>query len=135
MSAGLPGRLGAAFWGAAYGPADFRFRLAERGGVRPPWAVRGESWAIVTDAGPLLPALPGPPLREVLHATGHAFEEVTNGEGRWREAAYLILLRPREALALGRRYGQAAVLVGCGARAALLWHGGELQRGWVQPLD
>lgn len=130
----LPGQLGAAYWAAAYGPDGFRFRLGDAPGVRPPWARGGECWAIVTDAGPQLPVTPGPPLRAVLLAAGHPVTAVTNGEGRWREPAYLVPLRPREALALGRRYGQAAVLCGCGARAALLWHGGEVQRGWLRPL-
>ncbi|GGM15669.1 hypothetical protein GCM10010841_25070 [Deinococcus aerophilus] len=45
-----------------------------------------------------------------------------NGDGGWAEPSVILSrVSLREAAALGRHFGQAAVLFGVGRRAALVW--------------
>ncbi|GGR50205.1 hypothetical protein GCM10008959_09170 [Deinococcus seoulensis] len=145
--------LRAAFRTTRYGPPGARVTLTGEGpglpGAPPDWTAG--RWAIVTAWNPsgqrqsrvrndaahaaLLAqatAWAGAPGRTVL--------EALNGEGEWREPS-LVLRGPslRGAARLGRAFGQAAVLYGCGARAALVWlpPGAELvrpERLWLRPV-
>ncbi|MBB5374687.1 hypothetical protein HNQ07_000131 [Deinococcus metalli] len=60
--------------------------------------------------------------RELARAWAGPAGPVVNGEGEWAEDALLLpAARLRDAVALGRRFGQAAALFGVGSRAALVW--------------
>ena len=112
-----------------YGPPEWRFTLADGRPELPPWAPGGETWAIVTAWNPA-----GQPqgetenraaateLDRTLLALGRPAQPVVNGSGPWEEEARLIPdLDLRGAVALGRQFGQRAVLWGRGARVALVW--------------
>ena len=117
-----------AFLSTTYGPAQERWR---HGSVpnpdAPSWAAEADCWAILTAWNPA-----GQPHPQAFNAAaqrelqmalrGWPLIHGVNGEGEWIEASLIVPgLRLGEALALGRRFGQAALLWGCGSRTALVW--------------
>lgn len=132
----------AAFRAAVYGPPGWRFTLGHGRQSRPPWALDGETWALVTAWNPA-----GQPqgeaenraaateLDRALLDAGHPAQHVINGSGPWEEEARLIPGQDlRGAAALGRQFGQRAVLWGQGGRVALVWLDGggvRAERFWM----
>lgn len=132
-----------AFRAAVYGLPGWRFTLSQGQQGRPPWAPGGEAWAIVTAWNPA-----GQPqveaqnraasaeLDRALRALGRPARPVVNGSGPWEEEARLISgLDLTGAAALGRGFGQRAVLWGRGGRVALVWPDGggvRTERFWVR---
>lgn len=125
-------RLRTAFLAAGYGTPGERFRLAAHPGRPCRLFGPGERWAILTahnrhgvrqDSGQndrqqrlLERGL------SKLDLSGSVCQAAVNGEGEWAEASVLArAITLRQALELGRRHGQAAVLWGIGQRAALVW--------------
>lgn len=130
-----------AFLGAAYGPPDGRFVLGAERAAAPAWA-RGD-WAILTAFNPLGRrasgadnAAAGAALETELAGRGIVFRRAVNGEGEWAEPAAVAFGVPLEgALALGRRFRQAAVLWGRGSRVALVWCDGPcVERFWARAV-
>lgn len=131
----------AAFLGTSYGPVGERGHLSPTPGSPPRWA-RG-TWAIVTAwnpgaerASPLANARAQADLLALVQGSGFAPTPAVNGEGDWAEAALLVYgARLRQAAAWGLHFGQAAVLWGVGARAALVWLDGGgvtgVERRWM----
>ena len=142
-------QLRTAFLAASYGTPGERFRLTVYpGGPRRLFAP-GERWAILTahnrqgvrqDAGQneRQQRLLELDLSK-LGLSGFDCRRAVNGEGEWAEASVLArAITLRQALELGRRHGQAAVLWGSGQRAALVWCGpgppgppARAERFWV----
>ena len=120
-------QLRTAFLVASYGTPDERFRLAVRPGGPCRLFAPGEHWAILTahnrhgvrqDAG----QNERQQRQLELDLSGFDCQRAVNGEGEWAEASVLArAITLRQALDLGRRHGQAAVLWGSGQRAALVW--------------
>ncbi|ADV67376.1 DUF3293 domain-containing protein [Deinococcus maricopensis] len=139
--------LRAAFLNATYGTRAERFRLSGVQPARlasPSWAAGGRAWAVVTAWNPggqlasaEVNARADGALREQVDALGVPSRVAVNGDGRWREASLLLEgARLRDAVALGRHFGQAAVVFGVGARAALVWCGPDgvrVERLWASP--
>lgn len=133
--------LRSAFLSTGYGPAGERGHLSPTPGFPPRWA-RG-AWAIVTAWNPggaraadLANARAQADLLGLVQGSGLKLTPAVNGEGDWAEAALLIHgARLRQAADWGLHFGQAAVLWGVGARAALVWlDGGKVtgvERRWV----
>lgn len=137
----MNGGLRAAFLGTSYGPAGERGHLSPTPAPPPGWA-RG-TWALVTAWNPGGERASDPAnaraqaaLLALARGSGFAPAPAVNGEGDWAEAALLIPgARLRQAAEWGLHFGQAAVLWGVGARAALVWLDGgrvtEVERRWV----
>lgn len=133
--------LRAAFLGAGYGPAGERGHLSPTPGAPPRWP--HGTWAIVTAWNPgggrasdRANAQAHADLLALVRGSRFASTPAVNGEGEWAEAALLIHgARLRQAAEWGLHFGQAAVLWGVGARAALVWlDGGRVtgvERRWV----
>ena len=141
MSGGLRG----AFLGTGYGPAGERGHLSPAPDSPPSWA-RG-TWTIVTAWNPggqrasdAANARAQADLFALVQGSRFAPTPAVNGEGEWAEAALLVHgARLRQAADWGLHFGQAAVLWGVGARAALVWlEGGKVtgvERRWVVEQD
>ena len=118
-----------AYLNCAYGPAAGRFRLHSRPDSPPAWATPGRRWAILTAWNPgsnrqveAINHAAQARLEAQLRAAGWAFQPAWNGEGEWREESALVSDIPlAEAVSLGQRYGQHALLWGVGRRVALVW--------------
>ncbi|MFC6748314.1 DUF3293 domain-containing protein [Deinococcus aquaticus] len=151
--------LRAAFRATRYGPPGARVALTGNGpapallgslsGSLPDWTAG--RWAIVTAWNPwgqMQPRARNDAAHTALLAQATAWAgapdrtvlEALNGEGEWREPS-LVLRGPslREAARLGLAFGQAAVLYGCGRRAALVWlpPGAEsvpVERVWLRAV-
>lgn len=147
MSGGDPEQsdpeLRAAFLAATYGTPGGRFRLSGERGVSPPWA-RGR-WAVVTAWNPGGQraadednARAGADLLTRVTAAGLCPRPAVNGEGEWEEAALIVPgATLRQVAGWGGEFGQAAVLWGVGARAALVWLGcrgrvARVERFWAR---
>ncbi len=153
-------QLRTAFLAASYGTPDERFRLTAHPGRPCRLFAPGEHWAILTahnrhgvrqDAGQnerqqrLLELDLLERDLSKLGLCGFACQAAVNGEGEWADASVLVrAITLRQALELGRRHGQAAVLWGSGQRAALVWCGPpggpgqpgtppQMERFWVCP--
>ncbi|WP_104990018.1 DUF3293 domain-containing protein [Deinococcus sp. NW-56] len=137
--------LRAAFLGAGYGPAGERGHLSPTPGAPPRWP--HGTWAIVTAWNPggerasdAVNERAQVDLLALVQGSGFAPAPAVNGEGDWAEAALLVHgARLRQAAEWGLHFGQAAVLWGVGARAALVWlEGGKVtgvERLWVVEQD
>ena len=106
----------------------------------PPWAAGGKSWAIVTAWNPHGLRHPdshnAEAARRLLLAWTSPSFPVVNGEEPWAEEALLLPgARLRDAVTLGRRFGQAAIVFGVGRRTALVWLDGDLHltHAWAIP--
>ncbi|MFC3835440.1 MULTISPECIES: DUF3293 domain-containing protein [Deinococcus] len=106
----------------------------------PPWAAGGAPWAIVTAWNPGGQRHPDAVNRRAACQlrrawTGEAVP-VVNGAAPWAEEALLLPgARLRDAAALGRQFGQAAVLWGAGGRVAVVWLGPVVvERCWAMPV-
>ncbi len=129
-----------AFLNTTYGTADGRFRLTDRPGLPSPVLPAG-SWAILTafnpNARPQDAASNEAAQGELrLALAGFEWQPGINGEGPWTEPSLIVAGLPLgPALALGRQFGQVALLWGCGRRAALVWCAPEqpktVERFWV----
>ncbi|WP_235910280.1 DUF3293 domain-containing protein [Deinococcus kurensis] len=132
--------LRAAFLASAYGRAGERLHLTPAGpGASPDWAAAGQRWAILTAWNPGAQPTSADLNRArqaQLTAEAQSWAPLPgwNGEGAWREDTVILRGVPLpEAVRLGRRFGQAAVVWGVGRRAALVWLDGPVltQRRWL----
>ncbi|SEJ21618.1 Protein of unknown function [Deinococcus reticulitermitis] len=134
-----PEALRQAFLTTAYGPPGARMRLCPERSRPPSWADRGQSWAIVTAWNP---GACRAEHRANLHAHARLLTQVLaarlspvaarNGTGEWTEEGLLIPgASLKQTLAWTRSFGQEAALWGVGARAALVWRTGRIERGWA----
>lgn len=138
-------RLRAAFLASRYGTAAQRVTLgAERiPAFTPAWAA--SRWGVVTAWNPAGQAQ-GRAANRAAQARlrvaasrwpGHGG---VNGDGDWQEPTLILTgISLRDVAALGEAFGQAAVLWGSGARAALVWlpasgvGGVRAERWWLRP--
>ena len=120
-------QLRAAFLATSYGTSEHRFRLAARLCRPCRLFVAGERWAILTahnQHGTRQDSVQNERQQRLLKQSlsGFVCQAAVNGEGEWTEASLLVRgITLRQALELGQRHGQAAVLWGSGQRAALVW--------------
>ncbi len=136
-------RLRSAFTGAEYGLTDERFRLSDTRGTPPSWAGAGLAWTTVTAWNPEGRMCSRPvnqqrqaTLRASIMQRGLPFLEGVNGSGEWQEDTLIVLgARLNDAVNWGQQAGQAAVLYGLGARAALVWLNPlKVERFWATRL-
>lgn len=138
-------RLRAAFLASRYGTAAQPVTLgAERiPAFTPAWAA--SRWGVVTAWNPAGQAQ-GRAANRAAQARlrvaaarwpGHGG---VNGDGDWQEPTLILTgISLRDVAALGEAFGQAAVLWGSGARAALVWlpasgvGGVRAERWWLRP--
>ncbi|WP_291431463.1 DUF3293 domain-containing protein [Deinococcus sp.] len=147
--------LRAAFSATRYGPPGARVALSGNGSGRaltgplPDWTAG--RWAIVTAWNPW-GRRQTRAHNEAAHAAllaqatawarlpGRTVLAALNGEGEWQEPSLVLRGAPLwEAARLGRTFGQAAVLYGCGGRGALVWlppGAASLrpERVWLRPV-
>ena len=114
--------------------------LGHSPGSAPTWAAPGQRWAILTAWNPhgeRRGRLQNVAAQAQLLAEVAAWPHLTgvNGQGQWAEQSALVLgLGLSEAVKLGRRYQQAALVWGVGQRAALVWctQPASLERYWLE---
>ena len=137
---------------SSYGAPGQRFRLtAHAGGPRRLFAP-GERWAVLTahnQRGVRQESAHNERQQRLLEQSLSGFDcqAAVNGEGAWAEASLMVRgITLRQARDLGNQFVQAAVLWGCGQRAALVWCGLEgssdqagfsprVERFWVCPSE
>lgn len=138
-------RLRAAFLASRYGVAAQRVTLgAERlPGFRPAWAAA--RWGMVTawnPAGQMQGRAANRAAQARLRVAASRWPGYggVNGDGDWQEPTLILTgISLRDVAALGGAFGQAAVLWGSGARAALVWlpasgvGGVRAERWWLRP--
>ena len=138
-------RLRAAFLASRYGTAAQPVTLgAERiPAVTPAWAA--SRWGVVTAWNPAGPAQGRAANRAAqarlrVAAARWSGQDGVNGDGDWQEPTLILTgISLRDVAALGEAFGQAAVLWGSGARAALVWlpasgvGGMRAERWWLRP--
>lgn len=129
---------GDAFRTARYGTETVRFYLRRQPGrptsLFPPLS----RWAILTAYNPgaaIHSAEQNAQWQQALRGAvaGMQVQDGMNGEGEWAEPSLIVFgLSLRQALHLGRQFGQLAVVWGTGRRAALVWcQAGNPERHWV----
>ena len=129
---------GDAFRTASYGTETIRFYLRPR--ISGPISLVPSSsrWAILTAYNPGAAehtAEQNAQWQQALRGAlaGMQVQDGVNGEGEWAEPSLIVFgLSLRQALHLGRQFGQLAVVWGTGRRAALVWcQAGYPERHWV----
>lgn len=138
-------RLRAAFLASRYGTAAQPVTLgAERiPAFTPAWAA--SRWGVVTAWNPAGQAQGRAANRAAqarlrVAAARWSGKDGVNGDGDWQEPTLILTgISLRDVAALGEAFGQAAVLWGSGARAALVWlpasgvGGVRAERWWLRP--